>query len=332
MATLKVSYDPKLSIEENAKKFGCSIANVRKYIQTAGIDRRYDSKLALWRLVNDFYKENPNTTLSMAAKALEISPNTVKKYKGTDKPTQIDPTKVSKFDLSKYCNVVKSVGTNDECLHGIYKLYLPNGLDIDLTYSVGGIYSSSGLPHPKLKFDKFPLWEKKDKTEFELKHIKSNPNILKVEKLDNIYRLVQWHTYNSVLFDLPFFWGKKNGYLKMVERFSSFSTEEELIQTNINFMFWASQLLRPNGILVVKTQNIQTGGHQTWINDILSSVASEIGLEKIDEFIFLNKSKAGIAAFCKTQHVARKTHGYYLVFRRVMPKGLVKELKEDGVI
>ena len=316
MAVLKVSYDPKLSIEENAKKFGCSVANVRKYIQTAGIDRRYDSKLALWRLVNDFYKENPNTTLSMAAKALEISPNTVKKYKGTDKPTQIDPTKVSKFDLTKYCNVVKSVGTNDECLHGIYKLYLPNGLDIDLTYSVGSIYKSSGLPQPRIKFDKYP--QTKDTKELTYSSLAK----LGVFAVD------------SILMDLPFIYGNPENLkpLKMAQRFNFFKSANELIDTNIDLMFWASQLLKPNGVFVVKTQNIQTTGKQLFITDILNDVADEIGLEKVDELIFLNKSRMGASKTAKVQHVARKAHGYYLVYRKVVPKGLLKVLKEDGVI
>lgn len=315
MGNLKSTYDPTLSVEENATINGCSVANVRKFIQNNGIDRRFDKALKMWERVNEFANAHQDYSVAKSAKELGISPNTFIKYCGAEKPTQTDPTKVSKFDLSKYCNVIKSVGTNDECLHGIFKLYTPKGIEVDLTYNIGGIYTSSGLPHPTLKFDKYP--QTKDTI-----------------PLDNIYQVDKWHTCKSVLFDLPFFYGKSkyNSYLKMVQRYTSFETEEELISTNIRMMFLSAQLLRPNGVLIVKTQNIKTTGHQTWISDILSNVAEEVGLEKIDEFIFLNRSRLGIAATANTQHAARKAHGYYLVFRRVMPKELVKVLIEDGVL
>lgn len=311
MVKLKTSYDPNLSVEENAKKIGCSVANVRKYIQVSGIDRRFDAKLATWKRVNDYCDKYPNTSITKAAKALEISPNTFIKYCGAPRPSQTDTTKVSKFDLSKYCNVVKTVGNNDECLHGIIKLYVPNGyVDLDMTYSVGGIWESSGLEFPTWKFDKYP--QTKDTIELTCENL--------FEKFDD-------NTLESIIFDLPFWYGKFNKqYLKMVDRFSAFESKEELLATNAQLMLWASVLLRPRGILIVKTQNIQTTGKQLWVSDFLNQTAQTLGLRKVDEFVYLNLSKMGIAAFCKQQHCARKAHGYYLVYQKITPK----ELDENG--
>lgn len=311
MVKLKTSYDPNLSVEENAKKIGCSVANVRKYIQLNGIDRRFDSKLATWKRVNDYCDKNPETSIVKAAKDLEISPNTFIKYCGAPKPIQIDSTKVSKFDLHKYCNVIKSVGDNDECLHGVLKLYVPKGyVDLDMTYNVGGIWESSGLNHPTWKFDKYP--QTKDTIEL---------------TCENLFEVFDDNTLDSVIFDLPFWYGNFNGrYLKMVDRFSAFESKEELLATNTQLMLWASVLLRPKGILIVKTQNIKTSGKQLWVSDILNQTAEYLGLQKIDEFIYLNRSKMGVASKINQQHCSRKAHGYYLVYKKKTPK----ELEENG--
>ena len=203
---LKNGYNPTLSVEENARLNKCSVANVRKYIQVHCIDRRFDTKITLWKRVNSFASKNPNTPISKAAKALKISPNTYKKYLGAAAPSQIDITKVSKFDLSKYNNVVRSVGSDADCLHGIIKLYTKGRVDCDLTYSVGGMWSNSGLEHPTIKFDKYP---QTDET-IEL-------------TLANLTRYVEPNSLDSVLFDLPFLYGDfDKTKLKIKERYNKF--------------------------------------------------------------------------------------------------------------
>ena len=209
---LETGYRYDLSVKENAKLNNCSIANVRKFIQTRGIDRRYDNTLAKWELINEFAEKHKDYTPWKAAKELGINYATYIKYCGVPKPSQTDKGKVSRFGLTKYANLVKSVGNSDECLRGIAKLYVPKGtVDVDLTYSVGSMWTSSGLPQPPLKFDKYPSVEG-------------------VQPFDVDYMCVDWNTYESVLFDLPFLYGgnSKSG-LKMVERFTEFESEDAVL-------------------------------------------------------------------------------------------------------
>lgn len=298
-SNLKIKYDPAMSVEENALKCGCSVANVRKYIATRGIDRRFDSALNMWRKVNEYCDQHETESITQAAKALGISPNTLKKYCAAAKPSQTDKTKVSKFDLTKYSNVITTVGTNDECLHGIVKLYVPNGVvDVDLTYSVGGIWNSSGLEHPRLKFDKFP----------------QTPDTL---PLDDIEKHIKPNSIGSVLFDLPFLFGKSSKKsLMMVERYNKFDTLDELIDTNISILELSHRLLGKGGVLIVKTMDIKSEGKQVWVRDLLCERAKELEFSKLDEFIYTNQSRLGLSKDSKKQHTARKAHGYYLVFRK----------------
>ena len=44
----------------------------------------------------------------------------------------------------------------EEIISNILRLYAPNGIDADLTYSKGFFYKSGEVPQPKLKFDITP--------------------------------------------------------------------------------------------------------------------------------------------------------------------------------
>lgn len=291
-------YNPSLSTEENAALCGCSVANVRKYIETNGIDRRFDNKLTQWRKINEYSDKHPTVSVHCIAKVFNISPTTVRKYLGAPMPTQQDKTKVSKLDLSKYSNLLTSVGSSDECLYRIGKLYLNSGgVDVDLTYSVGGIWLNCGLPQPLMKFDKYP----------------QTSDTL---PLDDIDKHVTHNSVRSVVFDLPFWYGEKRKDMKMSERFNQFSSEKELIDTNVAMLELANKILMKNGILLVKTMDIQTHGKTTWIRDLIVTIATDLGLVKIDELIYLNKSKLGLSATSKQQHCVRKAHGYWLVFKK----------------
>ena len=43
----KIFYDPSLSIEENAERNGCKKHQIRYYIRSRGINRRYDERLKI---------------------------------------------------------------------------------------------------------------------------------------------------------------------------------------------------------------------------------------------------------------------------------------------
>lgn len=293
-------YNPSLSTEENAALCGCTVANVRKYIQTMGIDRRFDNELSTWRKVNEYSEKHPIVSVQCIADELGLSRTTVRKYLGAPCPSQSDKTKVSKLDLTKFSNLLTSVGSSDECLYRIGKLYLNGGgVEVDLTYSVGGIWRNCGLPQPSMKFDKYP----------------QTSDTL---PLDEVEKHIAQNSVKSVVFDLPFWYGDdaKRKDMKIAERFNLFHSEKELIETNVAMMELSEKILRKNGVLIVKTMDLQSHGKSTWVRDLLVSTATHLGFEKVDELIYLNQSKLGLSANSKQQHCVRKAHGYWLVFKK----------------
>lgn len=78
MRVSTIRYNPKLSIAENAKKNGCSVANVRYYIKTHNIDRNHERKV---QQLYDFQRAYVDgDTPSTLQKKVGGSVNTIKKY------------------------------------------------------------------------------------------------------------------------------------------------------------------------------------------------------------------------------------------------------------
>lgn len=78
MRVSTIKYNPKLSIAENAKKNGCSVANVRYYIKTHNIDRNHERKV---QQLYDFQRAYVDgDTPSTLQKKVGGSVNTIKKY------------------------------------------------------------------------------------------------------------------------------------------------------------------------------------------------------------------------------------------------------------
>ena len=98
-----MKYYPKLTVEENAMRNKCSVANVRKYIRQKGIDRRYESKVKKIDEIKKTISNAPNLSFSEIAKKTNLSVNTVKRYypyaTGDKILSKIDTQKVSKIDV-----------------------------------------------------------------------------------------------------------------------------------------------------------------------------------------------------------------------------------------
>lgn len=98
-----MKYNPRLSIQENAKRNKCSIAAVRKYIRVNGIDRRYESKVNTIDTIKRTINNEPEISLAKIAQKTKFSLNTVKKYYpyavGQKMLSKIDTNKVSKIDV-----------------------------------------------------------------------------------------------------------------------------------------------------------------------------------------------------------------------------------------
>ena len=76
----KITYDPKLSVAQNAKKCGVTEDAIRYYIRTRGIDRRFEEKKKVLKGMKAYLKEHPNATRAELAKETGHGINTVRRY------------------------------------------------------------------------------------------------------------------------------------------------------------------------------------------------------------------------------------------------------------
>ncbi len=76
----KIKYDPSLSVAENAKKCGVSVAAIRYYIKTRGIDRRYEGKVRVLEGMKAYLAEHPDATRAELQRATGHGINTIRRY------------------------------------------------------------------------------------------------------------------------------------------------------------------------------------------------------------------------------------------------------------
>ena len=290
-------YFPNLSIEENAKQNGVTMHAVRQYIRRNHIDRRTDEQLRKREIIIELNKKG--YSFEEIVKETGFSPNTVRKYLDNfnldEYKGKINTDKVSAFNSFDNRFVIRSTSYNqDDILHSILDLYIKDlTFECDLTYSQGVFYRR--LEQPMYKFDKFPLSED-------------------VMPLEEAYSLPEGKL-RSVVIDLPFIVKPSSDKesITMKDRFGSFNSVEELINTNKEMLRLAHSLLRKGGYLIVKTQDTNYTGNQIWTSFLVQQYASELGFEMEDLFILLtNKAIAG-RTLIRQKH-ARKFHSYFLVF------------------
>jgi DNA-binding transcriptional MerR regulator len=297
----RINYNPSLSIKQNADRCGVTEAAIRKYINEQGIDRRYDEQVKRYNAVKVYVQSHKDAKPSEVAKALNMSLNTVKKYMAMESvPVKPNTDKISKVNLSKLTAPIKTVDKDQTAiLSGILRLYCDNAptFDCDLTISVGGFYNF-GIPRPAHLFDKYPVSED-------------------VRPLENAESLPEG-CFKSIVIDLPFMVEgcptEKSLDSIMLNRFSSFRTNEELYATNSKMIELAYRLLAPKGILVMKTQDYWKQGRQEWVAHYIINEAYKLGFELLDQFLLIAKTKLLKPAY--RQLCARKMHSYFLVFRK----------------
>lgn len=299
MKRVSLQYDPNLSIEDNAKKCGVTVHAIRKYIQANGIDRRYDAQLAKFLAVQKVRTQKPHATVKEISEELGFSQNTVRKYLNpVNEPPKIDTKKVSKFDVAKASQIIKSVSNNqDEILYNILRLYVhTDTYDCDLTASIGVFYRGI-IPLPKHLYDKYPQMEN-------------------VKSLDEAFELPN-ECFHSIVLDLPFIVKDEvSAQTSMVsQRFTSFLTMQELYDTNDIMLNLAYRLLKKKGYLIMKTMDIKYSGKQYWIGNYVQNKAQEIGFRLEDMFILVSKTKV-LSTGWHNQHSARKYHSYFFVFKK----------------
>ena len=292
----KITYNPYLSIRENAINNHVSESAIRRYIKVNAIDRKRDNEIIKKRRISELKRQNPNISLNDIRRETGYSINTIRKYLLFDLMKE-DNDKLSTLDTSKQKWIIKSYSFNqDEILTNILRLYVKRKtFDCDLTYSVGNFYNC--IPTPEYKFDKFPVKED-------------------VIPLDRINEVINHDSLQSVIVDLPFIIKSDNAAInsKVCKRFNYFHTLNELYETNEYMLNLSYQLLERGGYLIIKTMDI-TYGKQVWVSDFVVNKAIEIGFQLEDKFILLANTRM-IKTIYDYQTHSRKFHSYFFVFKK----------------
>ena len=297
---IKLHYNPALSINDNAFNCGVTQYAIRQYIKRNSIDRKFDNKELLVNQIKKQITDNSKITNKEISQSVGCSPKTVSKYlkliKSEENISTKNVSKISNLYIEDNRRLIKSVNTNQhEILRDILTLHIPfKQFDCDLTASTLNFYKK-GIPTPKYLFDRYPKSEQIQQLE-------------EIEKLsDNIF--------NSIVVDLPFIVRVENNNTNSMihDRFNSFATIEELYQANNYVIEQSARLLNTEGVLIMKTMDVNSSSRQYFISNYVINKCYEFDLELIDTFILVAKQK--LMKKHINQKFARKYHCYFFVFK-----------------
>ena len=204
-------------------------------------------------------------------------------------------------DTEKLTNetVIRTVGDNqNEIIRDIIKLYVPDGIECDPTYSKGVFYKGAGIDQPKYKFDLFPQTE-----DTVMETAEDLP-------LDDA-------SINSLMFDPPFMAGftkpKPTGL--MCKRFHGYPYVSQLWKWYDQCLVEFHRVLKKGGVLVFKCQDTVSSG-KNWFSHVhIMNRALEAGFYPRDMFVLTAKARL-IGANHSNQKHARKFHSYFWVFEK----------------
>ena len=185
--------------------------------------------------------------------------------------------------------------SQDGVLRTLRELYLPGGPEVDVTYSRGALYDSGALPRARLRFDKHPTSED-------------------VVMADSSCLPMPDGSVSSMLYDPPYVIAPGEGS-RMGRRFSGYPTVAAAHADYRGTVREAARVLAPRGILVVKIQDVISGGRQHRGSIVIWREAIECGLQDEDWLVARNVSRLVGHNWQRQQH-ARKTHVSWLVFRK----------------
>lgn len=296
---IKMIYDGRLSVEENADKCGVSINTMRLWLRMNHIDRRHDAQLVRYKAIKKLQKRG--LTAQKIADKTGYAVNTIKKYmKMQSFEESVSKNKYSIFDVSNNDTIIRSVSTDQqEILNWIIKLYISSGfIQADFCYSIGVFYQENKVPIPQLRFDKFP---------------EQCEGVLPLEDAE---RIIDDGTLDSCIVDLPFLVTHKEwtDTSRMAQRFNSFDNMDEATEANKSIIGLAYRKLKKKGIYIMKTQDLYTEGKQLWFHRYVEEWAEEIGFKLIDMFILVAQNR--MLGEGLNQRVARKYHSYFFVFKK----------------
>lgn len=298
---IKMLYDAKLSVGENAERCEVSVPTMNLWLRMNNVNRLFDSMYLRWKQVKQIQKQHPSWSRRKIAQETGYAINTVRKYYSMDKfEKPMDEDKISTFDTSKSKFLIKSINDNQqEILNNIIKLYIKEGyIQADFTFSKGVFYADNKVVVPQWRFDKYP---------------KQCEGVLDLKKAD---KLIEDGTLHSCIVDLPFLVTKREWTknCKMHQRFNSFNDMKEATEANKAMLKLSYEKLQKKGIMIMKTQDLFTAGHQIWMSHLVHQWAVEQGFEVIDKFILTSDMR--MLSSGMNQKCARKYHSYFFVFKK----------------
>jgi DNA-binding transcriptional regulator YhcF (GntR family) len=297
---ISMLYDAKLSVEDNAARCEVSVPTINLWIRRNGVDRLYDSMYLRYKTIKQMQKQHPAWSVRKIADEAKFSINTVRKYMAMDKfEKSTSEDKISTFDTSKSKFLIKTISDDQqEILNNIIKLYTPKGIQCDFTHSKGVFYRDNIVKSPQWKFDKFPEQCKG------------------VLPLDDVEKYIENDSLHSCIVDLPFLVTKKEWTknCKMHQRFNSFENMKEATEVNKYMLKLSYEKLKKKGIMIMKTQDIYTAGHQIWFSYYVHQWAVEQGFKVVDMFILTSDVRMLTPGM--NQKCARKYHSYFFVFKK----------------
>lgn len=167
--------------------------------------------------------------------------------------------------------------------------------DLDCTYSKGVFWKE--IAQPKYKSDLVPLFE----------------DVIMMDTRD--FSSIADGTFQSIVFDPPFLFRKRKSVNndRMCERFSYFSSYEDLVDMYQKSLIQFMRVLTQGGYLLFKCQDMTDGKFYCTHNQIIN-FAAEIGFVLKDIIIKVSKQKLQKEA--KQQNCVAKIHSYWLVFKK----------------
>ena len=302
---IKMIYDGRLSVEENAEKCDVSVPTMRLWLRLNHVDRMRESMFLKYKAIKNLQKQHPQWSIRRMAKETSYANNTVRKYMAMDEfEKPMNQNKILSFDTSNSQFLIKSISKDQqEILNNIIKLYIPDGyIQCDFTFSIGVMYKDNKVVTPPYRFDKYPK-----------QGIFKEGGVL---HLDDVEKYLEDDTLNSCIVDLPFLITKKEWTenCKMHQRFNSFNDMKEATEVNKYMLQLSYAKLKKKGVMIMKTQDLYTAGRQIWMSHYVHAWAEEVGFKVIDKFILTSETR--MLSSGMNQKCARKYHSYFFVFRK----------------
>lgn len=315
MKTTRITgYDAALSVEENAAINNVSVAAIRSYIRSRGIDRAADRQLLLYNKVCSYAAEHPREKAPRIAAALGLAANTVRRYLKMPAAPQPKQKKTATLNEAQRIHFLSVSDSQTDILKAILAIHLPGRkqFQCDLTAWKLGFYIN-GLSRPEWCYDKYA-------------------SLLNDERVADLAAFeTDWHdgAFRNIVVDLPCS-VVMPASRRRVDVATQFPTLAELLEEHSKMLRLAYRKLQTDGILVYKTMDFAFRGSPYWLSDQVLRMATATGFELADKFIYIDPKHNKIDRRRTRYTAAVPAHAYFFVFRKTTDKGEIRVRQESG--